>query len=126
MKTNSFRFTICLCLLVGTGWYVASTNAANKDIRYDIPTTVTIDEHKSDTVRIVDAYERLMDRYMHMVERNMDVMAGDVKGVGSKMDSIENRLDDISIRLGRIEKALNIAEPATPEKKSIEEVLKIK
>lgn len=126
MKTNGFRFTICVCLLLAAGWYVTSTNAANKNITFDIPTTVEIEGHKSDTVRIVDAYERLMDRYMLMVERNMDVMDGNVKQVGIKTDAIETKLEEISNRLSRIEKALGITETAAPKKKSIEELLKTK
>lgn len=125
---KNFRFTVCLAMIVIAGWYVASTNAANKKITYDIPTTIAIDEHKSDTVRVVDAYERLMERYMYMVEQNMGFVASDVKEVQAKMDSIDNKLDQINNRLGRIEKALNIEQPRKkqPQKKSIEEFLKEK
>ena len=108
---------VCLCGVVV--WLGSRTDAAEKV--YEIRPEDTLGTYRSDSARIMDAYERLMDRYMSLVEGNLSHMGKDVGVVAKKLDSIERKIDKLGTRITRIEKALNIQPPKPQAKKTAEQ-----
>jgi hypothetical protein len=88
-------------------WLGSFTGAANKiyEINPDIPASY---QSTSNTVMVLDAYERLMDNYMSLVQSNLNAMSGDVTQSTRQLVSIERKLDSLSVRMARIERALSI------------------
>ena len=86
---------------------------------YEISNEITTPEYKTDTSRVMDAYERLMNRYFDSNERNMDEIKREIKDLTEVMRSIDAEIKELSIRHEKIEKALGIEEPkpATPADK---------
>jgi hypothetical protein len=108
---------LVLCLCGGIVWVGSRTDAAEKV--YEIRPEDTLGAYRSDSTRIMDAYERLMDRYMSLVEGNLSNVGTNVGGVIKKLNSIERKIDNLATRIGRIEKALDIP-PPKPKKKAAE------
>ena len=106
---------LCGCL-VGI-WFVSPTNAVDKE--YQIYPEYYVEGYKSDTVRVMDSYERLMGRYMSMVEDNVKGVRTDVGTVLKKLNSIDKKMDKLGARIGRIEKALKIPQPKPPKKTAV-------
>ncbi len=106
---------VVVCLCGGIVWVGSKTDAADKV--YEIRPEATLGAYRSDSTRMMDAYERLMDRYMSLVEGNLSNMGTDVSGVIKKLNSIERKIDNLGTRIGRIEKALDIP-PPKPKKKA--------
>jgi len=104
---------VCLCGAVV--WFGSWTDAAEKV--YEIRPEATLGAYRSDSARIMDAYERLMERYMSLVEGNLSNIGTDVGGVAKKLNSIERKIDKLGMRIARIEKALNI-QPPKPKKQA--------
>ena len=75
---------------------------------YGIQPGIDIDIKKTDTIRVVEAYDRLMDCYVDPV--HTDLAQTKFSGTQSlrKLDSIEKKTDSISACLTRIERALDI------------------
>jgi len=73
---------------------------------------VTVEPQKSDTVRMIEAYERLSDQYLKLVQQNLIQMAAADRDILDKLNAIDKKLDDLSARLARLEPA---AKPADPQ-----------
>jgi hypothetical protein len=104
----------CLCGCIV--WFGSGTNAAEKT--YEIRPEDTLGSYRTDSARVMDAYERLMDRYMSLVEGKLTNMGTDAGHVVRKLNSIENKIDNLATRIARIEKALNIPQPKQAAKKT--------
>jgi len=104
------------CLVVA--WLTTSIQGGQKT--YELEPQLSIPEYRTDTVRIMDAYERLMERYMALTESNSAMTGMDLKAALAKLDSIDGRLTELSARMTRIEKALGIEKPAAPAAKSLQ------
>lgn len=100
----SILAAICVVII----WF--STSIEGSQRTYEVQPNISIPEHRTDTVRVIDAYERLMDRYMDLTERNIAGIDTDMTTVIHKLDSIENGMKDLSDRMARIEKALGITQ----------------
>ena len=98
------------CLVVV--WLSTSIQGGQKT--YELEPRLSIPEYRTDTVRIMDAYERLMERYMALTESNSAMTGTDIKTALTKLDSIDGRLTELSARMARIEAALGIEKPADP------------
>lgn len=107
---------VVVCLCGAVVWFGSWTDAAEKV--YEIRPEDTLGAYRSDSARIMDAYEQLMDRYMSLVEGNLSNMGTDVGVVIKKLNSIERKIDKLGTRIGRIEKALNIPPPKPQTKKT--------
>ncbi len=116
MRTNKRLFAVVAavvgCLVVV--WLTTSIQGGQKT--YDVEPRLSIPEYRTDTVRIMDAYERLMERYMALTENNSAMTGMDIKTALAKLDSIDARLTDLSARMMRIEAALGINKPADPSR----------
>jgi len=93
-------------------WLSTSIQGGQKT--YELEPRLSIPEYRTDTVRIMDAYERLMERYMALTESNSSMTGMDIKTALTKLDSIDARLTELSARMMRIEAALGIKKPADP------------
>jgi Na+/phosphate symporter len=114
MRTKK-RLLAVIAAIVGcfvVAWFATSIQGGQKT--YELQPRMSIPEYKTDTVRIMDAYERLMDRYMDLTESNSAMAGMDLKTALAKLDSIDARLTELSARMTRIEKALGIGKPIGP------------
>jgi len=87
---------ILLALFVGL---ISTVRAADRSRDY----IVAVEPQKSDTVRMIEAYERLSSQYLTLVQQNLVQMAAADRDILSKLTAIENKLDDLSKRLTRLE-----------------------
>lgn len=111
---NLLAISIVAACCIFVIWFSTSIEGSQKT--YEIQPNISIPEYRTDTVRVIDAYERLMERYMDLTETNMTGIDTDIKTVIGKLDSIENELKDLSARTERIEKALGITQETEPVK----------
>ena len=119
VKKNLFEiglFVLCAVILVGG----AMTLFGAEEKTYEIHPEVALGSYQTDTMRVMDAYERLMDRYMNLVEVNLQDMSRGNQTTFKKLESIEAKLDALGMRMSRIEKALNIEPLKTTKEKSPE------
>jgi hypothetical protein len=104
-------------------WFSTTTKGGPKT--YEIQPRISVPHYKTDTVRAIDAYERLMERYMHMTEKSSMKIDRDLKEIIKKLESINDKLKKLSLRIARIEKTFGIEDTKLPEnKKSQPEVHK--
>ena len=96
-------------------WFSTSIQGGSKT--YELRPQISVPEYRTDTVRAIDAYERLMERYMDLTERNSMRIGTDLKEVMKKLDSINDKLTELSARIARIEKTFGIEQPKPPVKK---------
>ena len=108
---------ICCFVII---WF--STSIEGSQRTYEVQPNISIPEHRTDTVRVIDAYERLMERYMDLTERNIEGIDADIKTVIDKLESIENGIKDLSVRTARIEKELGISQQIEPPKTATEKL----
>ena len=90
-------------------WFTTSIQGGPKI--YELRPQIAVPEYRTDTVRAIDAYERLMERYMDLTERNSTMIGTDLKEVMKKLDSIDDKLTELSARIARIEKTFGIEQP---------------
>ena len=100
MKTNNKQIIITAVILSITIIAWSFTTIHGGERTYEVRPEIEIPAYRSDSTRMIEAYERLMERYMDMVEKNLV--------------SIEKKLDELSARTARIEKALVIETPQDP------------
>lgn len=104
-------FVCCITVI----WFSTTSQGGPKT--YEIQPRISVPEYKTDTVRAIDAYERLMERYMNMTDRNSTMIDRDLKEVIKKLDSINDKLTRLSFRIERIEKTFGIEESKPQENK---------
>jgi len=110
VKKNLFGTgLLVLCAAIIGGGAMSLFGAEDKT--YEIRPEIEMGPYQSDTVRIINAYERLMERYMNLVEVNLQEMSRGNQVTVKMLESIEKKLDALGMRMERIEKALSI-EPA--------------
>ena len=90
---------------------------------YKVKPEITLPEYRTDTARVIDAYERVMDRFISLTERNLSGINTDVKNIAKELVLIDCKLTELSVRMARIEKALGIEQAEkrvekTPEAKT--------
>lgn len=93
------------------GLWVAFSNAAEKSREYEI----AVEPYKSDTVRMIEAYERLSSQYLTLVQQNLAQMAAADRDILTKLSSIDKKLDDLSVRLARLEMPQSATPPVAPK-----------
>ena len=96
-------------------WFTTSIQGGPKI--YELRPQIAVPEYRTDTVRAIDAYERLMERYMDLTEWNSTMIGTDLKEVMKKLDSIDDKLTELSARIARIEKTFGIEQPKPQAKK---------
>ena len=111
MRTNKKLLAVAAAIVCCVIAVWSSTSIHGSPNTYELRPQVGIPEHKTDIVRVVDAYERLMERYMDITDRNSASMSEDIRSIAISLDSIDARLADLSARTARIERAFGIQQP---------------
>jgi hypothetical protein len=99
-------------LVVATGLAVcviiiwSSKSIEGSPKTYEVHPQINIPEYRTDSLSVIDAYERLMDRYMGLTERHLVRVERDLGSVIRTLDSIDRKLTDLSVRMSRIEKSV--------------------
>lgn len=106
--TKSFILIGCALAI----WLGSWTDAANK--RYEIHPDLGMESPQTNTVMVLDAYERLMDNYMSLVQSNLNAMSGDMTQATKQLGSIDRKLDNLAVRIAQIERALNLPPGPVP------------
>jgi len=114
MTTGGKLLAVAAALLVCIAGIWLSTSIQADQKTYELHPQITIPEYKTDTVRIIEAYERLMERYIGLTEGNLNRISADISDVVKKLDSIDAKLTTLSRRITKIEKALGIEQPKRP------------
>lgn len=114
MKTNKSLLAAAAAVMCCVIAVCFSTSIHGSQSTYELRPQIAIPEHKTDIVRVIDAYERLMERYLDLTERNSAMIGTDIQNIAVRLDSIDGRLAELSTRTARIEIALGIKQPATP------------
>jgi len=109
-KLLAFATGLTVCLIV----VCFSSSIQGGSSSYKVKPEITLPEFRTDTARIIDAYERLIDRFMNVTDRNLTRLGAELKDVNKKLDSIDDKLKELSIRVARIENALSIEQPKPP------------
>jgi hypothetical protein len=114
MKTNKSLLAAAAAVVCCVIAVWSSTSIHGSQNTYELQPQIVIPEHKTDIIRVIDAYERLMERYLDLTERNSAMIGEDIRSIAVRLDSIDDRLAELSTRTARIEKTLGIKQPATP------------
>ena len=114
MKTNKSFLAAAAAVVCCVIAVWSSTSIHGSQNTYELRPQVAIPEHKTDIVRVIDAYERLMERYLDLTERNSATIGADIQSIAVRLDSIDDRLAELSASTARIEKALGIKQPVAP------------
>ena len=116
MKTRKHHLIIAgIFALLVVFVFIASTIAERATTReYE----VTVPAVKSDTQRMIEAYERLSDQYLSLVQNQLNGMAANNHDILVRLDRIEKKLDDLSAKVDAIKPADSI--PSTPPAKPAE------
>ena len=93
-------FVLVICVLV----FCLGQRSGAADRNYEIRPEIDAGLIQSETVRVVNAYERLMDRYMDLVQSNMVNISRDSKEIIVKLEAIEKKIDSLSERMDKLEK----------------------
>lgn len=93
-------------------WFGSATDAANRT--YELRPEVHMGGTQTNTVMVLDAYERLMDNYMSLVQSNLNAMTGDMSQATKQLSMIDRKLDNLATRMARIESALKIQPGPVP------------
>jgi hypothetical protein len=112
MKTSKRLLAFLAVLLCGVIAIWLSESIQGSQKTYEVRPNLSVPEYKTDTVRVMEAYERLMDRYMDLTGSHIATVGMDLRNVVTRLDSIDGRLTELSARLAKIERALNIENAA--------------
>lgn len=104
-KIRNAAFLLVACTVAA--WLGSFSGAANRtyELRPDVPLSY---QNTSNTVMVLDAYERLMDNYMSLVQSNLNAVSGDVSQSARTLVNVDRKLDNLAVRIARIERALDI------------------
>ena len=95
-RNRIFQF-ICVVLflaVVSAGWFAFCGAAETKTKEYEI----AVEPYKSDTVRLIEAYERLSEQYLTLVQQNLAMMAAADRQILDRLDKIEAKIDALAAK----------------------------
>lgn len=97
MKT-SFSLSAVLIVLCLAGLLIgmlASAHAAETSTELEI----SVPQYKSDTVRMIEAYERLSDQYLKLVQHQLNNMDITDQRILQKLETLEKKVDALNAKL---------------------------
>ena len=106
MKRNKTLWAgaaVIICIVIAI---VFSGSLQGGQNTYEVRPNLSIPEYKTDTVRAIEAYERLMDRYMDLTGSHITTSGMDLRNIVTRLDSIDARLTELDSRLMKIEQVL--------------------
>ena len=118
-RKRALIFAISILVIIICANLLMATEPSRNRRVVEVRPTITVDSHKSDTVRVMESYERLMDRYMRLTESRISELAGKLDKISEKLNTMDKKLESIDRRLGRIEHSMNI-KPIPPENPVVE------
>jgi len=108
MKTYRLSSLILVAVLSGAivlTWTEFSDGMEkNVEIR---PNLIRNPEPRTETTRLIDAYERLLERTMRLMEQNTAGLNPQIRGISTQLSCLERKIDNLGDRLAAIEKRLN-------------------
>ncbi len=110
MKTHKTAFITVMIVGLGIvlfGW-LASVNAERVGTSKEYE--VVVGEAKSDTQRIIEAYERLSDQFLSLVQSQLVQMATNNRDVAARLERMEKKLDELSVKLDAMQKPVEAVE----------------
>ena len=97
---QAHKWVLLAVVVAAGGVWVAFSSAAERTSReYE----VAVGPYKSDTARMIEAYERLSSQYLTLVQQNLSHMAAADREILDKLTAIDKKLDEMSARLARLE-----------------------
>jgi hypothetical protein len=103
-KTAFFTVMLIGLGMVLFGWLSSGSAGQTSAREYE----VVVPAAKSDTQRIIEAYERLSDQYLSLVQNQLTLMAANNRDILTRLERMEKKLDDLSAKIDAIQK------PAAP------------
>lgn len=100
-KTAMITVMIIGLGIVLFGW-LASANAEKVSTSREYE--VVVGEAKSDTQRILEAYERLSDQFISLVQNQLVQMATNNRDIDTRLERMEKKLDDLSAKIDTMQK----------------------
>jgi len=116
-KRDTSLLFFCMALVFCVVVFFPTRSIRGSDKSYEIRPEISLPEHRTDTARAIDAYERVMDRLISLMERNQ----AETREISKKLILIDYRLSELSAKVSRIEKALGIEQSV----KRIEKPVKV-
>jgi TolA-binding protein len=104
MKTHKTALITVIIIGLGTvlfGW-MASANAEKVSTSREYE--VVVGEAKSDTQRVIEAYERLSDQFLSLVQSQLVQMATNNRENAARLERMEKKLDDLSAKIDAMQK----------------------
>lgn len=108
MKTSKSLWIIVVVIACVIIVVLFSKSIQGGQNTYELQPNLSIPEYKTDTARVIDAYERLMDRYMDLTGSHLSTVGMDLRNIVTRLDSINDRLSKLDMRLARIERAMAV------------------
>lgn len=105
-KTAIFTVIITGLGIILFGW-LGSGNAERVSTSREYE--VVVPEAKSDTQRVIDAYERLSDQFLSLVQSQLVQMATNNRDIATRLERMEKKLDELSVKIDAMQK--NAAPP---------------
>lgn len=118
IKQNKSLLAIFAFLMVCLFVNFFSTSLQGSEKRYEIHPEITLPESKTDTARIIDAYERMVNNYLQSIDSDLTRIHLNTEHASKKMDSIDQKIYILSIQLETIQKKLGIEVSKKPPSKS--------
>jgi hypothetical protein len=113
-KTAIITVAITGLGIVLFGW-LASGNAESVTTSREYE--VVVPEAKSDTQRVIAAYERLSDQFLSLVQSQLVQMAANNRDIETRLERMEKKLDDLSVKIDAMQKPA--AEPIPPKSTAV-------
>ncbi|MFC1636484.1 hypothetical protein ACFL5Z_16765, partial [Planctomycetota bacterium] len=98
MKKNMNLLAVLIIILCGITAVWFSGSIQGRQNTYELQPNLSIPEYKTDTARVIDAYERLMDRYMDLTGSHLSTVGMDLRNVVTRLDTINGRLTKLDSR----------------------------
>ena len=95
---TSYRTISCLLIiaLLAAGFTYTSNAADNRE--YEI----SVEPYKTDTVRLIEAYERLSDQYLSLVQHHLKNMETTDKQILTELKTLESKLDALTAKVDKL------------------------
>ncbi len=112
MRSNRRTYIAIAAVAVGIVVLALPSSVGQNQRNYEIQTRVyATPDYRTDTMRAIEAYERVMERYMDASERNFAAVTADIGAVAVRLEAIDIGLAKLDARLERIERHLGILPP---------------
>ncbi len=108
MMNTRIKKTIVILGCVVLLWALTGAQGA-KGKTYEIHPQIPESVFKSDSVKALEAYERMVDRVLAINSRQLDSMEISIKSMSTQLNRVEMKLDMLLNRTLLIENALGIS-----------------